>query len=267
LILAGDDYQLPGMLEGAFQASTKQGGTKMTQKGRTVFLRCAENVLELQTIRRVGDSQQSDKDMIERIRLGVGVLDQDVKRLQSLHLNEFGRRHGEEAVKEIEKKAVYIFWTNEKRVQRNLAQLLELSTDENPVAIIKPKGQGSKYGKSINAHFGTDTPSASLLCIGAKVCLQGPNLYPLWGLHNGACGTVQEIVFEAGQNPNNGDHPKYVVVNFPQYIGPPWDIDKPKVSHLVTCVCLTLPLISSLSITGHSNPDCPCILLLQMLST
>lgn len=236
LILAGDDYQLPGMQEGAFQALTKHGGSRMTQKGRTVLLRCAENVLQLQTIRRVGDSQQRDKEMVERIRLGVGVLDQDVERLQSLHLHKIGQRHGQDVVKQIEKEAVYIFWTNEKRVQRNLAQLLELNTDENPTAIIKPKGQGSKYGKSINAHFDTDTPSASLLCIGAKVCLNGPNLYPSWGLHTGACGIVQEIVFEKGHNPNNGDHPKYVVVHFPQYIGPPWDIDKPKVCTMINSV-------------------------------
>lgn len=201
----------------------------MTQKGRTVLLRCAKNVLQLQTIRRVSDSQQSDKEMVERIRLGVGVLDEDVERLQALHLNEMSRKHGQDVVRQIEREAVYLFWTNEKRVQRNLTQLLELNTDENPTAILKPKGQGSKYGKSINAHFDTDTPSVALLCIGARVCLQGPNIYPIWGLYTGACGIVREIVFEEGQNPNKGDLPKYVVVHFPQYIGPPWDLDNPKV--------------------------------------
>jgi hypothetical protein len=33
---------------------------------------------------------------------------------------------------------------------------------------------------------------------------------------------------------NRGDHPEYVVVRFPQYIGPMWDIENPKVSTATT---------------------------------
>ena len=53
-----------------------------------------------------------------------------------------------------------------------------------------------------------------LLCINAKVAIKGYNFYPKWGLHNGAMGTVKEIVFREGKNPNNGDLPEYVVVQF-----------------------------------------------------
>ena len=52
------------------------------------------------------------------------------------------------------------------------------------------------------------------ICIGAKVAIKGKNFYPKWGLHNGAMGTVKEIAFEVGKNPNNGDLPEYVVVHF-----------------------------------------------------
>jgi hypothetical protein len=92
-------------------------------------------------------------------------------------------------------------------------------------------------------------PKASLLCVvGAKleVCLQGQNFYPLlWGLHNGACGTVvQEIIYATGTNPNKGDHPSYVVINFPQYAGPPWDKDNPKVSQVKPIHLFGLPKYS-----------------------
>ena len=43
LILAGDDYQLPGIHEGAFEAPFQSTGSKMTQLGRRTFLECAKN--------------------------------------------------------------------------------------------------------------------------------------------------------------------------------------------------------------------------------
>ena len=45
----------------------------------------------------------------------------------------------------------------------------------------------------------------------------GKNFCPIWGLHNGAVGIVDEIVFKTGQNPNNRDLPDYVVVDVGRY--------------------------------------------------
>ena len=231
IILTGDDYQLPGMSEGGFQVLTNTGGSKMTMKGRQLMFDCSKNVIQLKTIRRVSDTRQDEKDMLQRVRLGVDVTDADVNKLQSLHLDVISDVHGPDVVKQIEKDAVHLFWTNEKRIKLNLTRLVEMNSPDNPTAIIKSVGTGTKFGKSIQRHFHSNTPSASMICVGAIVCLQGYNIYPLWGLHNGACGTVQEIIFEEGKNPNRGDQPKYVVVNFPQYRGPAWDIDRPKVNH------------------------------------
>jgi PIF1-like helicase len=50
LFLAGNDYQLPGMHEGALQTLHNRGGLPMTRKERFAFLRCAENVLQLKQI-------------------------------------------------------------------------------------------------------------------------------------------------------------------------------------------------------------------------
>jgi energy-coupling factor transporter ATP-binding protein EcfA2 len=230
VLLVGDDYQIPGQQEGALTALSRVGGSRMTQKGRQVFLRCAENVFQLQSIQRVSDSQREAKEMLDRVRIGENVLDKDVRKIQSLHLNAIREKHGDDYVKEIENEAVYLFWTNEKRAQRNLFRLGETNTDQNPTVIVKPISQGGKYGIGIASHFQDKLPPASMLCVNARVCIQGCNFYPTWGLHNGACGTVQEIIFEEGKDPNKGDHPKYVVVNFPQYIGPTWDADRPKVN-------------------------------------
>ena len=62
------------------------------------------------------------------------------------------------------------------------------------------------------------------------VCLKDKNFEPEWCLYNNCIGEVVEIVFREGENPNKGDQPCYVAVKFPQYSGPPWDPQNPKVS-------------------------------------
>ena len=47
LILVGDNYQLPGISEGAFHALHNIIGSKMTQKGHEIFLQCSEVVFQL----------------------------------------------------------------------------------------------------------------------------------------------------------------------------------------------------------------------------
>ena len=42
------------------------------------------------------------------------------------------------------------------------------------------------------------------------------------GLMNGARGTVKAIVYRDGESPSQGHQPKYVVVAFDDYIGPPF---------------------------------------------
>jgi hypothetical protein len=165
--------------------------------------------------------------MVVRVRLGHDIHDADVDKIMSLHLDVIRDKHGPEVVSEIEKKAVYLFWINEKRMMLNHQRLLELTSDDNPAAIIRPWGHGQGTKQCVKSHFIGDQPSSLLIFISAKECIQGSNFWPQWGLLNGACGTVEEIVFQTRKNPNMGHHPKYVVVNFPQYLGPKWDKESP----------------------------------------
>lgn len=90
------------------------------------------------------------------------------------------------------------------------------------------QGRSSCGPRPIKSHFeSTTNPEPAYLCNGAKVCLQAKNFIPLWGLHNGACGTIDEYVFLPQQDPNNGGLPLYVVVDFPLYRGPAWDTEHP----------------------------------------
>jgi len=232
VLLVGDDYQLPGTQEGAFYALLRKGGSGMTRKGRQVLLECADFVMELEGSKRMKDNKIHQKIILERLRLREELSDQQVEKLLSLHLDVIRELHSTAVVNEIKRKAVYLFYTNEKRIRHNLEQLVAFSSNDNPVAVLQPKCVGAVGGKGISRHFDSQPPDATMICVGCRVAIENRNFNPIWGLHNGACGIVKEIVFNKGKNPNNGDLPLYVVVEFPLYCGPIWDKDNPKVTNM-----------------------------------
>ena len=232
LILVGDDYQLPGISEGAFGVHSNTQCSKMAQAGRQHFEECTNFVMSLSTSKRIQDQQKDDKLLMERLRTAKDLTENQVQKLLSLHLDEIQARHGVRVVTEIREKAIYLFYKNHKRIYKNLEMLIDHSSKANPVAICKTKSEGLHNGMAIRSHFKkSDIPKSAMICVGSKVALENRNFNPTWGLHNGAVGIVDEIVFEKGKSPNNGDLPQYVVVTFPQYVGPTWDQDNPKVSY------------------------------------
>jgi len=230
LILVGDDYQLPPpKCDGALVALVKKTGGKMVQLGRETFLECGKHVMDLQGSKRVCDKRKADKKLLEALRINDDLSEKQIQKLMSLRLENIKKTLGEQAVEDIKKKAIYLFYRNEPRIRHNLQRLFEVSSVDNPVAFCRTRTSGSLNGKGDRRHFDSDSPPASLICVGATVSLENKNFCPSWGLHNGAVGTVEEIIFDKGKNPNHGDLPSYVVVNFPLYIGPTWDPDSPKV--------------------------------------
>ena len=145
---------------------------------------------------------------------------------------------------EIEQKSIYLYYRNEPRIKKNMECLAHCCSESNPVAFCRVQSSGT-HGKSVASHFREESPETAMLCIGAKVCLEGRNFSPTWGLHNGACGFVQEIVFQKGKNPNDKYLPDYVVVDFPQYCGPIWDIDHPTVSNVYCSLFLRISFSSN----------------------
>ena len=64
LILVGDDYQLPGIAPGAFDAFEPPKGHKATDRGRYVFKECASVVMSLGTSKRIQEKQIADKALL-----------------------------------------------------------------------------------------------------------------------------------------------------------------------------------------------------------
>ena len=239
VIIAGDDYQLGSIGEGAHDAIgpfNKPARTKDILQGRELFKELAEVVYKLPTIQRMKEARQQNMELLERLQIGENITDSDVEKLKSLHIENIRKHHGDNVTSKIKQNAIFLFYTNEKRIQHNLTMLGQLNTAGNPTAICKPHSASNKHAKAIHSHFQSSKSSATaLLCRGCKVCVNGRNFFPLWGLHNGACGTVEEIVFAKNTSPNDGDLPLYVIVNFPLYKGPAWDKNNPKSIPIPPC--------------------------------
>ena len=232
VVLFGDDYQLPSTADGAFQcveppSSRSQGA--MSLKGRAALLACASKTIELKSMKRLQEQQRFDRKLIEDVRLQADLSKHQSDKLLSLSIEAFQDRHGMQARREMEDKAVHLFYTNEKRIRHNIRQLSRHCSREKPVAFIQSQNFNNITGKADSRHWGKDDdpPGTTLLSIGAVVAIQHRNFNPLWGLHNGACGKVIEMVFKKGDSPNDGHLPQYVVVDFPHYCGPPWDKSNP----------------------------------------
>lgn len=238
VVMVGDDYQLPAIGEGPFTALFRNYGSKMNYRGRKALLECADFVMDLSTSKRVTGSQNKTRALLNRLRVGTNITDEDVAKLMSLHMDNIREVHGKEAADAIEEKAMYLFFKNKKRINHNMEQLYRRSSKKNPVAVIKSRTFGRGRAKGLRSHFDSDLPSACLICEGSKVAINSRNFMPSWGLHNGACGTAVEIIFAEGTSPNRGDMPLYVVVDFPLYCGPVWDSENPTVS----CRCFFLSL-------------------------
>ena len=178
----------------------------------------------------------------------------------NLSIKSHEERNGKEATNALKANSIYISYKNERVKEHNLRQLEATASETNPVAIIRTKTHGALTGKADRRHFDSKTPSFANTCTGSIVAISGRNFQPLWGLHNGACGTVVEIVFQQGRSPNTGDMPEYVVVDFPHYCGPTWDSNNaghvpiPIVEHKCEKGCCTrhyLPLTLAWARTIH----------------
>ena len=104
------------------------------------------------------------------------------------------------------------------------------------------------------------------LCVGAPVAISGINILPEVGLYNGARGTLIDIVYDKGQNPNSKQDyhlPKYVVVDFPHLDLrrgnlQPWDSEHPTVSFICFLFFIFIWIPETATHTNQQHvPICP----------
>jgi hypothetical protein len=223
IVLFGDDYQLiPPSDEGAIDSFTSSGNSNITKNGAYHFIKLGECTGKLNVIVRQDKEQQEFRKILAHTRIG-SPTDENVATLMSLHLNS--NEFSIQDVKNIEKKAMYVFANKKKMKEFNTERLKEQHSKQNPIARLKVQST-SKNVKStkIPKCFKNDKDIQPItnLCCEAKVQICGKTFKPDWGLFNGAVVTVKEIVFNKDENPLDGTLPQYIIVDFPDYCGPPW---------------------------------------------
>ena len=238
VVLIGDDMQLPSVMKGSLflpvgpmKDRSKGPMTALEKKGSSAFLEAGNDVMVLGTVKRQDDSEKKFKEILEEIRNDC-LDEENYEYLSKFHLQ--GDLYTPHQINQIEKDAMFLFTRNILVVNKNLEMLDATSGIQNPVARIVCDYPRTKHqsGKGIKNHFSDDLPTVCLICVGAKVALSNKNFNPIWGLFNGARGTVISIAYARGKSPNNGDMPEYVIVDFPHYSGPAFWADHPTVSYM-----------------------------------
>ena len=241
VIFVGDDYQLPPpsiIHKGAFdtmnpKASFSQQSFNMGTHGATLFHDMSNLCMQLKKVERQRRQEDTFLQHLGRLRVGDTTI-QDADMLLNLHT----RRLPNDLVNTLnhDPQTMFLFAKKAQRDEHNYSNLARISNQTNPVALIKALycSTSSRCHRANMRHFEKDSiPQCATICRGAKVALRGRNFEPEWGLFNNAVGTVEEIVFPKGGDPNSGDLPLYVVVRFPQYSGPTWDNKNPKVRRYI----------------------------------
>ncbi|XP_066914213.1 uncharacterized protein [Clytia hemisphaerica] len=106
-----------------------------------------------------------------------------------------------------------------KENRKNLANL------NVPVATIPSTGRGYHH-KNGDKQVGQIPPKATIAVNSKVILTKNQKAFTPYGLHNGAAGIVKAILYEKGTSPPQ--LPTAVIVYFPRYTGPAWDINNPK---------------------------------------
>ena len=131
--------------------------------GMNRFLDCAKKVIELKTNYRTEEGEQELHAMLDKLREGETLSEEQVQTLRRLHINNFSSND----MNTINEDATYVYANKDNCAEHNAQCLSRIVTDENPLAILKPKFSGSNSKK--NLFKNEDNAKPALLCIDAKV--------------------------------------------------------------------------------------------------
>ncbi|XP_059078046.1 ATP-dependent DNA helicase PIF1-like [Cryptomeria japonica] len=143
--------------------------------------------------------------------------------------------------------SIHLFATNESARLHNKRMLKELNF---PIALSL-----AHIAQPTNTDYDNDEqlPLELLLCVNQQVMLLA-NLWTEVGLVNGSIGLVKKIIYENNTRPP--DLPRFVIVQFQNYKGPPWDTLHPNdipITPITRGRRTQIPLTMAWAITIHKS--------------
>jgi hypothetical protein len=253
VVYTGDDIQLPPVCDSPPYKCTSTKPASM--RGHHLW-KSFTTVVTLRQVMRQDDSEVQLKNVLQRLRT-YSATHEDTVWLQSFQWQHLTRKFGNDAMALMSDNALFAFPTHKEEWEHNKNKLLQ-ANESFPIAKITAQFKGL-HAKSTSADSSGGLIRVLYACKSARVNLT-VNINLKFGLYNGTVGRVVDIVYAQGKSPTDGVFPEFIVVNFPQYTGPPWIEDNPTwipvpaIERRLDCHCCTrtqLPLRPGFGTTIH----------------
>ena len=220
VIFFGDDVQLPPVLDSPVYNTS--GKTPAALHGALVW-KNFNHAVNLQQIVRQAPDQQQLKEVLLALREYKTTFCH-ANWLHNFQWNNLRLKYGTDFLSRLSENGLFVFPTHEEVWGHNKMKLLEVN-ETYPVAKSNAISHGI-HAKSIDSAKAGGLQKTVCMSKSAKVMLS-VNLCVSFGLYNGAIGKIIDIIYLEGNIPENS-LPAAVMVGFPNYTGPSFVKDNPK---------------------------------------
>ena len=216
VVLIGDFHQLPPVSDYClFDPPT--GSSHDQNKHGHILYNCFKRAIVLEKVKRQDNEDEEGEafvNLLKNIREFV-VTKEDWKTIQTR--TKVGIPGSEYPDEKRMDNMIHLKTQNEDCRKHNYEKLQKLGTKIAKCVAEHPNNDKASKKADDEKIYGLE--KVAYYAKGAKVMLR-VNLCQPYGLINGACGTVKDIIYHPGEGPPT-KLPKAVIVEFPDYTGPP----------------------------------------------